>query len=149
MLMDGKGSLMLYIRRMERLFVSYGKGIELVNALRSFVILYSRHAGRIAHSSNIQNKTPVAPSAIALQTTKVSTSIGEQVSGEVPREMTVDDIKQTVEDFKNAAKCALEANFDGVEIHGAVVHGRGFTIRVGLLSLIERLPVGSVLEARN
>ncbi|MGB8376191.1 MAG: alkene reductase, partial [Salegentibacter sp.] len=36
-----------------------------------------------------------------------------------PREMTIEDIKTTVADFKAAAKNAVEAGFDGVEIHSS------------------------------
>jgi len=36
-----------------------------------------------------------------------------------PKEMTLEDIAQTIEDFKNAAKNAMEAGFDGVEIHSS------------------------------
>jgi N-ethylmaleimide reductase len=36
-----------------------------------------------------------------------------------PREMTIEDIKTTIADFKNAAKNAVEAGFDGVEIHSS------------------------------
>ena len=36
-----------------------------------------------------------------------------------PKAMTVEEIKQTVQDFKNAAKNAMEAGFDGVEIHSS------------------------------
>lgn len=32
--------------------------------------------------------------------------------------MTVDEIKETVEEFAAAAKRAIEAGFDGVEVHG-------------------------------
>jgi N-ethylmaleimide reductase len=33
--------------------------------------------------------------------------------------MTIEDIKQTVLDFKNGAKNAIAAGFDGVELHAA------------------------------
>ena len=36
-----------------------------------------------------------------------------------PRAMTIEEIEQTVEDFKEAARRAMEAGFDGVELHGA------------------------------
>jgi 2,4-dienoyl-CoA reductase-like NADH-dependent reductase (Old Yellow Enzyme family) len=36
-----------------------------------------------------------------------------------PRPMTVEEIKETVKEFGAAAKRAVEAGFDGVEIHGA------------------------------
>lgn len=38
---------------------------------------------------------------------------------EAPQPMTIEDIKRTVSDFKQAAINALEAGFDGVELHGA------------------------------
>lgn len=37
----------------------------------------------------------------------------------VPEEMTAEDIKQSINDYAQAAKNAIEAGFDGVEIHGA------------------------------
>ncbi|KAI1179333.1 putative N-ethylmaleimide reductase [Nemania sp. FL0916] len=37
----------------------------------------------------------------------------------VPREMTVEEIKQTIQEFATAAKNAIRAGFDGVECHGA------------------------------
>jgi len=36
-----------------------------------------------------------------------------------PREMTADEIEETIKDFGKATKRAIEAGFDGVEIHGA------------------------------
>lgn len=38
---------------------------------------------------------------------------------ETPQEITIDEIKQTIKDFGQAAKNAIEAGFDGVELHGA------------------------------
>jgi NADPH2 dehydrogenase len=37
----------------------------------------------------------------------------------VPKELTKEEIKSFVNDYANAARCAVEAGFDGVEIHGA------------------------------
>ena len=52
----------------------------------------------------------IAPSAIAW-----SDKIG------VPREMTLEDIKESIEDWKKAARRAVDAGFDVIEVHGA--HG--------------------------
>jgi NADPH2 dehydrogenase len=41
--------------------------------------------------------------------------------GPVPEQMSIDDIKRYLKHYEHAAKCALEAGFDGCEIHGA--HG--------------------------
>lgn len=38
----------------------------------------------------------------------------------VPKEMTKQDIEDTIEDYVHAAQTAIEAGFDGVEIHSAV-----------------------------
>jgi 2,4-dienoyl-CoA reductase-like NADH-dependent reductase (Old Yellow Enzyme family) len=43
----------------------------------------------------------------------------ENLTYETPREMTVDDIKRVQNQFAIAAKNAIEAGFDGIEIHGA------------------------------
>lgn len=43
------------------------------------------------------------------------TPIGYQPT-EVPKEMTLDDIQDTIADFVHSSKCAIEAGFDGVEL---------------------------------
>ncbi|KAE9370938.1 putative N-ethylmaleimide reductase [Stipitochalara longipes BDJ] len=50
----------------------------------------------------------VAPSAIPIEE-----------GAAVPRAMTIEEIKQTVQDFVDASRNAIRAGFDGVEIHGA------------------------------
>ncbi|KAM0335504.1 hypothetical protein ACHAQA_000552 [Verticillium albo-atrum] len=50
----------------------------------------------------------VAPSALAIDENSA-----------VPQAMTLEEIKQTIQDFVKASKNAIEAGFDGVEIHGA------------------------------
>ena len=77
------------------------------------------HTGRASHSSfRKDGRLPFAPSAIAINAEYVHTPNGKQAP-EVPKEMTIEDIKQTVEDFKNAAQFAKDAGFDGIEIHSA------------------------------
>jgi len=66
------------------------------------------HAGRQT-SSRVTGFKPVAPSPIPGR------------DGEMPKELTVDEIKRLVECFAQGARRAREAGFDGVEIHGA--HG--------------------------
>jgi 2,4-dienoyl-CoA reductase-like NADH-dependent reductase (Old Yellow Enzyme family) len=43
---------------------------------------------------------------------------GTEYSATPPKAMTVEEIKETVSEYAAAAKRALEAGFDGVEIHG-------------------------------
>ena len=76
------------------------------------------HVGRISHTSLLPaNASPVAPSAIQA----VSQTFTEEGMVDVssPREMTVEDINQTVEDYRLAAQQAKAAGFDGVEVHAA------------------------------
>ncbi len=76
------------------------------------------HAGRIAHPDNYSTaRTPVAPSAVRADG-KIFTPSGLQ-DYVVPHALTADQIAETIADFASAAKNAIEAGFDGVEIHGA------------------------------
>ncbi|MGW0866273.1 alkene reductase [Streptomyces sp. NPDC002611] len=76
------------------------------------------HTGRIGHPSLLPDGlTPMGPSAVAAQG-RVYTHQGPQ-DFVTPKELTEDEILQTVADFAHAARNAVEAGFDGVEIHGA------------------------------
>ncbi|MEX2592289.1 MAG: alkene reductase, partial [Anditalea sp.] len=75
------------------------------------------HVGRISHPDFHNGKLPLAPSAINPKT-KAFTPKGFKDTV-TPKEMTLEDIKSTIQDFKNGAKNAWEAGFDGVEIHSS------------------------------
>ncbi|MGW7046130.1 alkene reductase [Streptomyces avermitilis] len=76
------------------------------------------HTGRIGHPSLLPDGlTPVAPSAVAAKT-QVFTDQGPQ-DCVTPKELTPAEIEQTIADFATAARNAVAAGFDGVEIHGA------------------------------
>jgi N-ethylmaleimide reductase len=76
------------------------------------------HAGRMSHPDNTpHHRQAVAPSAIA-PGTQIFTPRGMQ-DVPVPRALTTAEVRQTVADFRLAARCAIEAGADGVEIHGA------------------------------
>ena len=64
------------------------------------------HGGRMAKSS-LTGVRPVAPSAIA------------DPRGELPRELSTEEIRSTVDSFARAAVLAKQAGFDAVELHGA------------------------------
>ncbi|KPQ05411.1 MAG: N-ethylmaleimide reductase [Rhodobacteraceae bacterium HLUCCA12] len=92
--------------------------VEGVHAADSRFFLQLWHVGRIAHPDSMQPGChPLAPSAVAFER-DVMTPSGLQPAP-TPRAMTVDDIAQTIEDYANAARRALEAGCDGVEIHAA------------------------------
>jgi N-ethylmaleimide reductase len=83
-------------------------------------VIYAQlwHTGRVGHSSVRNGELPVAPSAIAIRGQKHFTMAGMQ-DFEIPRALSIEEIRQVVEDYKQAAMNAMEAGFDGVELHAA------------------------------
>ena len=81
---------------------------------KMFVQLW--HVGRMAHSE-ISGATPVAPSAIAADMV-THTPTGKKPL-EIPRALDIAEIPGIVADFRAAARRAVDAGMDGVEIHGA------------------------------
>ena len=76
------------------------------------------HVGRISHTSLLPNgASPLAPSAVRANSQTYTAKGFEDTSS--PVAMTADDIGQTLDDYAAAAANAVEAGFDGVEIHGA------------------------------
>lgn len=85
------------------------------------------HVGRMSHPSFHADGLPVAPSAIApdAQVWVVGEDgIGRMLDCPVPRALSKQDIKDIILDYRRAAKNAIEAGFDGIEIHG----GNGYLI---------------------
>ena len=75
------------------------------------------HVGRLSHPDLHNGELPHAPSAIN-PNSKAYTQKGF-IDTVTPKEMTEEDIHQTILDFKNAASNALKAGFDGIELHAA------------------------------
>ncbi len=75
------------------------------------------HVGRVSDPSFLGGKLPVAPSAVA-PTGHVSL-IRPAKPFVTPRALETSEVKGVVEEFRSGAQNALEAGFDGVEIHGA------------------------------
>lgn len=81
------------------------------------IFLQLWHVGRISHSSYHNGKLPVAPSAIKPKG-EVYTYNGIK-EFETPKELKVQEIKEIVKEYAKAAKNAIKAGFDGIEIHAA------------------------------
>ena len=82
------------------------------------IFIQLMHAGRMSHPDNTpHHRTGVAPSAIA-PGSQMFTETG-MLDIPVPRALSKDEVRQTVQDFRYAARRAIEAGADGVEIHGA------------------------------
>lgn len=80
------------------------------------------HVGRVSHTSLQPNGgAPVAPSAIAAKTKTVLLQDGVPtfVETSTPRALETSELPGIVDDYRRAAKAAIEAGFDGVEIHAA------------------------------
>jgi N-ethylmaleimide reductase len=77
------------------------------------------HTGRVSHPDNMDSGTRVvAPSAITLSGEMYTDQNGMQPYPQ-PEAMTADDIQQAIKEYVVAAKNAINAGFDGVELHGA------------------------------
>ncbi|WP_454442319.1 alkene reductase [Vibrio bathopelagicus] len=81
------------------------------------------HVGRVTHPDNIGGEQPISSSAMKAENVKVFIDNGTDEPGFVdvvePREMTKEDIKEVVEQYRQAALNAIEAGFDGIELHAA------------------------------
>ena len=77
------------------------------------------HTGRVSHPENMPaGSRIVAPSPVSLEGEMYTDSKGPQPYP-VPEEMNEDDIEQALQEYVTASRNAIEAGFDGVELHGA------------------------------
>lgn len=76
------------------------------------------HTGRVGHSMVKNGNLPVAPSPIAIEGQQHFTTEGQK-DYEIPKELTLEEIKVIIQDFKQAAMNSIDAGFDGVELHSA------------------------------
>ncbi len=91
---------------------------EAVHQRGGVIFLQLWHVGRVSHSSLQPNQQlPVSASAIAA-IGEINTPSGHQKM-ETPRALETNEIPAIVADYKRATINAIEAGFDGVEIHGA------------------------------
>lgn len=108
------------------------KVTDAVHATGGIIFLQLWHTGRSSHSSFQPNGVlPVAPSAIAITSKESFTPEWKFVPHETPRALELDEIPGIVEAYREGAREAMAAGFDGVEVHGAngylleqFLHGR-------------------------
>lgn len=94
------------------------RATEAVHAKGGQIFLQLWHAGRASHPSLQPNREiPVAPSVIKPEG-MAATPQGEKPYV-TPRALDIQEIPEIIEQFRQGAKNALEAGFDGVEIHSA------------------------------
>lgn len=96
------------------------KVTEAVHAKGGIIFLQLWHTGRSSHSSFQPNgELPVAPSAIAITGQTALTPDWKPVPYETPRALELGEIPGIIEGYREGARNATAAGFDGVEIHGA------------------------------
>ena len=90
-----------------------------VHAKGGKIFLQLMHCGRIAHHLNLpKGATILAPSAIAAEGDMYTDAEGMK-KNDTPKEMTNAQVYEAIDEYVHASKLAIEAGFDGVEIHGA------------------------------
>jgi N-ethylmaleimide reductase len=92
---------------------------DAVHAKGAKIFVQIMHCGRIAHPLNLPAGARVlAPSAVAASG-EMYTDAEAMKPRPVPKAMTEEDIKTTIAEFVQAAKNAVTAGFDGIELHSA------------------------------
>lgn len=94
------------------------KVTEKVKPTGTPIFLQLWHCGRASHSDFHDGNLPVSASAVKLNGDNIHTPLGSKPY-ETPRSMSVDEIKETVNDYRKAAENAKAAGFSGIEVHGA------------------------------
>ncbi|HTW84227.1 MAG TPA: alkene reductase [Candidatus Sulfotelmatobacter sp.] len=91
-----------------------------VHAAGGAIYLQLWHVGRFSHPAlQPGGLLPVAPSAIAPENQRTFIETGEFVTVGTPRALELNELPGLVDDYADAARKAIEAGFDGVEIHAA------------------------------
>jgi N-ethylmaleimide reductase len=92
---------------------------DAVHAKGGKVFVQLMHTGRVSHAANLPAGAEViGPTAVACPGQMYTDAQGMQPHT-APRAMTADDIAHAVAEYARSARLAIEAGFDGVELHAA------------------------------
>ena len=89
-----------------------------VHAAGGRIVIQLWHVGRISHSSLLPNGVAPLSSTSKPARTKTFTRDGF-VPVSTPRALRDDELPCVIAEYRHAARCALQAGFDGVEVHSA------------------------------
>ncbi|TMW57229.1 hypothetical protein Poli38472_003154 [Pythium oligandrum] len=95
------------------------KIVDRVHAKGGKIVLQLWHMGRQSHPSFHETNEIVAPSAIRIEHGTGRDVNAQQSEFATPRALETHEIPAIIEDYRRSAELALEAGFDGVEVHGA------------------------------
>ena len=118
-----------------------------VQAQGGKIFVQFMHCGRVAHIANLPAGAEVLGPGAAVCPGEMFTDTPGMQPHSAPRAMTEADIGHAVKEHVTAAKLALDAGFDGVELHGA----NGYLIEQFLNPLVNLRTdgYGGSIEARN
>lgn len=94
------------------------KVTQAVHAQGGRIVAQLWHVGRISHVSLLPGGSAPVSSSAKRANSKTFTSEGF-VDVSEPRALRLDEIPAVVDSYRHAARCAMDAGFDGVEVHGA------------------------------
>ncbi|MBB3946995.1 2,4-dienoyl-CoA reductase-like NADH-dependent reductase (Old Yellow Enzyme family) [Rhizobium skierniewicense] len=115
---DGQGYLATPGIYTDEHVAGWRKVTDAVHAANGRLFIQLMHVGRRSHPDNTpHHRQPVAPSAIA--SGDFMFTMGGMQPVPQPRALETEEVQHTIADFAYAAKRAIEAGADGVEIHGA------------------------------
>jgi len=98
---------------------AWKKVTDAVHAAGGKMVLQLMHSGRIGHPANLpEGAKLVGPSAIKAAGQMWTDSLQMQDMG-TPEALSADEVQSTKQEYITAAKNAIAAGFDGVELHGA------------------------------
>lgn len=107
----------------EEQIAGWKKVTDAVHAKEGVIFAQLWHVGRVTHPDNIGGEQPISSSALRAEGVKVFIDNGTDAPGFVdcvePRAMTKDDIVEVIAQYRQAALNAVEAGFDGIELHAA------------------------------
>lgn len=120
---------------------------DAVHAKGGKIFVQLMHTGRVSHVANLPaGAEVVGPTSDACPGEMFTDAQGMQAHSS-PRAMTADDITQTVAEYARSARLAIEAGFDGVELHAA----NGYLIEQFLNGNVNQRTdrYGGSIEGRN
>ena len=93
---------------------------DAVHAAGGKIVLQLWHVGRVSHNSLLPDGgQPVSSTDVISESMSYIDDTWERAKNTPPRKLTTDEIPGIVEQFRDGAQRAMDAGFDGVEIHGA------------------------------
>ncbi len=92
---------------------------DAVHAKGGKIVVQLMHTGRVSHAANLPEGAQVLGPMASLCPGEMHTDSQGMQPHSVPRAMSADDMAHAVAEYAQAARLAIEAGFDGVELHAA------------------------------